>query len=35
MQEFHKTKKVKDCKTFRNLPREHIIIKILFFINNY
>lgn len=35
MQEIYKTKKINDCKTFRNLPREHIIIKILFFIKNY
>jgi len=35
MQEIYKTNKVKDCKTFMNLKRNNIIIKILFFIKNY
>ena len=35
MQEFYKTKKVNDCKTFLNLKRNNLIIKILFFIKNY
>ena len=35
MQEIYKTNKINDCKTYRNLPRSHIIIKILFFIKNY
>lgn len=34
MQEIYLTNKVKDCKTFMNLKRSNLIIKILFFINN-
>lgn len=35
MKEIYKTNKIKDCKTFMNLKRSNIIIKILFFIKNY
>lgn len=34
MNEIYLTKNVKDCKTFLNLKRSNIIIRILFFINN-
>lgn len=34
MNEIYLTNKVKDCKTFMNLKRSNLIIKILFFINN-
>lgn len=34
MPEIYLTNKVKDCKTFMNLKRSNLIIKILFFINN-
>lgn len=34
MKEIYLTKNVKDCKTFMNLKRSNLIIKILFFIKN-